>query len=258
MQPSVTDYHALGDQALPSQFSQWNDHNNDTANLDASKEFPYVHETRDNHSSQDRVSDEQLIDIDVDGNDHAGVHITHEPLKSVATPTTSETASPGYPESDEGTEQQYVIPAHLDQRGPPASMIFTSADEDVSVPQQSACESIPDTSDLDADGAATPTSTDELKASPDSSDVSITSSEDVSSLVSKLSSLREQNKINEVLEALQKSGLLEALENKKEQKPTTGEKVPESIPRHDVQNKCPKCDKGFPRPCELKYVSRRE
>lgn len=258
MQHPVMDYHALEDQTLPNQFSPWNDQSSATANIDAQKGLTYVHETQDNqpNQNQNQVIDKQIVDIDADSNNQADVHIAHGRLKSVATPTTIATDSPGYLESDESNEQQYVVPADLNHA--PASMIFTGADEDVSVPEHTACKSIPDSSDSDVEGVATPLLTDEAKVSPGPSDISMPSSEDMSSLISKLSTLREQNKINEVLEVLQKSGLLEAIENKKEQKPPTGEKALETTPRQDAQNKCPKCDKGFPRPCELKYVPRQE
>ncbi|KAF7538939.1 hypothetical protein G7054_g2515 [Neopestalotiopsis clavispora] len=257
MQPSLMDYNAHEDQALHNQVPYWNDQSNITASADAPKGLTSVHQTRQNHTSQDRESDEQVIDIDADSNDHTDVHITHAQLKSMTTPTTIATDSPEYTESDEGNEQQYVIPAHLNQRGPPASMVFTSVDEHNSVPEHAACGPIPDTSDSDAEGAATPISTAEPKASPDSSDISMSSSEDVSSLISQLSSLRDQSKVL-VLEALKKSGLLlEALEHEKEQKPTPSEKAPENTSRQDAQNKCPQCDKGFPRPCELKKHMKR-
>lgn len=256
MQPSLTDYNAHEDQTLHSQVPYWNDQSNITASADVPKGLTSVHQTRQNHTSQDRESDEQVIDIDADSNDHTDVHITHAQLKSMTTPTTIATDSPGYPESDEVNEQQYVTPADLDHRGPHASMVFISVDEHNSVPEHAACGSIPDTSDSDAEGAATPTSTAEPKASPGSSDISMSSSEDVSSLISQLSSLKDQNKVL-VLEALKKSGLWQELEHEKEQKPTPGEKAPETTLRQDAQNKCPQCDKGFPRPCELKKHMKR-
>lgn len=251
MQPSVSDYNLHLDQSLPQQFPYWNPQGSATASLDRQSGSTPVHQISNAHINSDQGSDDQAGDIEIAGSDHTRVHARSEGLESMPPPSNMSTATPGYHRSEGLGDEQYITPADLSQCGPSASVALPDVGESISTASEHVSyEHMPDTSDSDDEGVATPVSPGEEKVSAESPDIAIPPAEDVSSLVMKL---RDPNKIKEVLEALQTSGLLKSLGYKKEQTPTDNEKEVEvTKPRQDSQNVCPHCKKGFPRRCELK------
>lgn len=183
-----------------------------------------------------------------------------EPSSGQLSPFSSHSPAPG---SGQDLESQYVKPGDLGQRvtaysySPQAASITSNSDiKPVLMTPQAQDPDLGSFSESGAvgDEATSPspsTPASEGIASSEGPDEKTPSAAEVSSLILKLG---DTEKIREILETLQTSGLLRELGYRKESSPPSDEKGPESVasPRPDAHISCQTCHKHFVRRCELK------